>query len=300
MLFRSGVDVVSVNAFEVAEWNAAQAEPLPGLVSHRWIEDQRRVHGEESAFWQARVLGQVPDEAADALIRLGWIEAARRRWEDSAHECEIHECGWTEREAQAVQIGLDVARHGGDKIAWAIRQDVDVVHVETWDGTDDLTKVIDHTAALCAQWSAKRVVVDATGMGWGVVDGLTRKQIDVLGVNFGAKATDERRFANRRAELWWTLREWLRLGRGALPLDDSLLRDLLAPTYKFGKTGERFELEGKDEMRKRLGRSPDLGDAVALCLVGYESASARPFEVTGRPAWRHEAVRRGDKYAGMA
>jgi hypothetical protein len=34
-------------------------------------------YGEDSLFWQARVRGQFPEQAEDALISLRWLEAAR-------------------------------------------------------------------------------------------------------------------------------------------------------------------------------------------------------------------------------
>ena len=76
------------------------------------------------------------------------------------------------------------------------------------------------------------------------------------------------KFVNKRAETWWKLREALDPTYGsnvALPPDPSLRADLTSPTWKLTPRG--IQIESKDEIRKRLGRSPDKGDAVVLAWV---------------------------------
>lgn len=264
-------EVVRISSEEAADWNAQQPEPIPGIVSRQWIEARREEWGPESPAFLSRVLGLVPSEASDALIRLSWVESAMRRWEDAVWECEEAKCELKDRAAFDVVIGLDVARHGGDRIAWAVRQDADVAHVEWWDYCDDLTKIVDHTRALAGRWSAKAIIVDATGIGWGVVDGLRRHKVNVLPVDFGSAASKDLDFANRRSELWWGLREWLRLGYGALPALDPILAEP-TPLYRWDGKPQRLTLESKEAMRQRLkdshrAKSPDLWDAIALALV---------------------------------
>jgi hypothetical protein len=84
-------------------------------------------------------------------------------------------------------------------------------------------------------------------------------------VAFGGAASDSTRFLNRRAEMFFALRTAMEQGKVALPDDEDLIADLSAITYEFDQRG-RIRLEGKDEVRKRLGRSPDRADAVALAL----------------------------------
>ncbi|MBA2226730.1 hypothetical protein [Thermogemmata fonticola] len=73
------------------------------------------------------------------------------------------------------------------------------------------------------------------------------------------------------------LRSWLDPEGGpeetrlALPPDPDLARDLLAVRYALRAQG--ITVESKDDLRKRLGRSPDAGDAVALaCWVPPRAA----------------------------
>jgi hypothetical protein len=92
----------------------------------------------------------------------------------------------------------------------------------------------------------------------------------VSGVDFGAKAdrTDARdaaaRCANKRAEMWGFLKEWLKVG--SLPDDNELLADLKAVDYGYGAS-DAILLERKDDMRRRGLASPDDGDALALTFA---------------------------------
>jgi hypothetical protein len=86
--------------------------------------------------------------------------------------------------------------------------------------------------------------------------------------------TGELGFTNRRSEGWWTLREWLDPAYGewlALPPDDRLTGDLTAPHYRL-MSGGKVQVESKDDIRKRLGRSTDDGDAVMMALAAQSGS----------------------------
>jgi len=84
------------------------------------------------------------------------------------------------------------------------------------------------------------------------------------------------RFANKRSEAWWRFREELdpdQTGGSkiALPPDDELRADLSAPRWTPGPRG--IQIEAKDDIRARLGRSPGRGDAVVMALSEGERAA---------------------------
>ncbi len=119
-------------------------------------------------------------------------------------------------------------------------------------------------------------VVDVIGIGAGVVARL-REQCDAKRViAFNAAEHSEARdtsgelgFLNRRAAAWWHLRELLDPANGhavALPADDTLIGDLTAPHWKVTSSG-KIQIEGKEEIVKRLHRSTDAGDAVVQAFV---------------------------------
>ena len=87
--------------------------------------------------------------------------------------------------------------------------------------------------------------------------------------NGGRRPKDRKRFLNARAEAYWRLRELLEAGEIILPLDDELFDALL--TIRWRPTSEgRVRIEAKEELKGRLGRSPDRADAVCMAF-GYEA-----------------------------
>jgi hypothetical protein len=120
---------------------------------------------------------------------------------------------------------------------------------------------------------AWRIAIDATGgTGAGPVDRLRELGWDVNEVNFGAapRTDDAERFLNRRAELWWALRDWIvsdaTLADCPSRIKQELRQDRPALKYTHRSDGRRV-LEPKDDLKKRIGRSPDHGDALALALA---------------------------------
>jgi hypothetical protein len=110
----------------------------------------------------------------------------------------------------------------------------------------------------------------------------------VEGVNFGAKALEPDRYANRRAEMWDRKRAWYDDPAGVqIPDDDLFQRDECSimvgkGATKFDSSG-RLVLESKDHIRERVGFSPDLGDAAALTFAIDFNAFADLSEERWRP-----------------
>ena len=105
-------------------------------------------------------------------------------------------------------------------------------------------------------------LVDGSGgYGAGVVDALLQAGHAPQEIQFGGKAINPR-YYNKRSEMWFEMAEWVKRG-GVLPSVAQLAKELTAPTYTF--QGGKLRLEEKDQIKKRLGFSPDYGDA--LCLT---------------------------------
>jgi hypothetical protein len=176
-------------------------------------------------------------------------------------------------------LGVDPASMGGDRFSIAARRGLRVLWVQDRSKID-AQEGIQWIRSLIDEHSPARVCVDAGGVGHAIVSGL--KYIGpeyaeiVRGVNFGGTAEQKLARpkipgpANRRAEMWQRLREWLELPEGVqLPDLDALQSDLCAARLK-PKLNHDFLLESKVEMRKRGVRSPDLADAVALTFAFSE------------------------------
>lgn len=167
--------------------------------------------------------------------------------------------------AQSVRIiGVDVAYTGDDKTAIIRRQGLVTWEPIIMDKADPMA-VTGRLLTEIAAFKPDAVFVDDTGgYGSGVVARLRELGHTVVGVNFGARA-DNPRYRNKRTEMWMRMRDWIMEG-GKIPDDMSLKNDLVAPTYKIPSTGI-VELEAKDRIKERLGRSPDVADALALTFA---------------------------------
>ena len=78
--------------------------------------------------------------------------------------------------------------------------------------------------------------------------------------------------------MWADLRDWLSEG-ASIPDKDEIALDLCGITYKFDSSGNRLELEKKDEIKKRIGKSPDIGDAIALTFaLHFDGHSTESYE----------------------
>lgn len=169
-------------------------------------------------------------------------------------------------------MGVDVARGGRDKTVLAPRFDswfaplIKKLGVETKDGP---------TVARLVQRELEGDAVasiDVIGIGSSAYDHAIVLGLKVLPINFAEHSdqTDKSGkfgFVNKRAEYWWRFREALDPEHGddlALPDDPELLADLTAPCYSVQANG--IKVEPKEDIKERIGRSPDCGDAVVMAL----------------------------------
>jgi hypothetical protein len=120
------------------------------------------------------------------------------------------------------------------------------------------------------RYRADGVFIDEGGVGGGVVDRCRQLRLFVLGVQFGGKSdradliTQGERYANKRAEIWGSLRAWLDVG--AIEDNDDLRDQLVGPAYGFNVRDE-IQLERKEDMRRRGVASPDWADALAITFA---------------------------------
>ena len=162
-------------------------------------------------------------------------------------------------------FGVDVARFGGDACVIQARRGLAAFPCQRIVGIDNMSFAsLLHRRILAEKPDA--VFVDA-GRGEGVIDRLRQLGDTVIEVPFGAQALDHtvNGYANRRAEMWDSLRKWLQNG-GAIPDDYELTKELAAPTYTYDGQS-RLKLESKEVIRERVGFSPDRADALALTFA---------------------------------
>jgi len=281
---------IKVSAFDTPNLTG---EPVPHemrmvLPSRQQIDDLRVEWGETNPLFIAKVLGEFAN-AEDGLIPLSWIQAAQHRW-----------AAWNETFDGSHQppgrtvYGVDVARFGEDKTAIAKRQGHVVYSVERFSKLDTVA-VTGLVEARLASEPQSTSVVDADGIGGAVVDLLRSHGRNVIAYS-GAAATKRRdrtgtqRFQNTRSAAWYNVREILDPAFDSivcLPGDDQLAADLAAPKWP-DTTGNIIKVEPKIDIMKRLGHSPDTGDAVVQSLWVDAIARYLPGD-TERPRSRKYA-----------
>lgn len=259
---------------------AAQA----GRISREWAAQRRAQWGEDSALYRNRVLGEFAATDEDGVIPLAWVEAAQERWR------ELREAG--ELGGKLDVVALDVADGGADRSTMAGRRQFAVLWIR-----DVTTKKAGDTMTLAgkvkvaAERDGALAVVDTVGVGAGVESRLAEQDVATLRFVSSAKAKDRRgrplrdttgtmTFLNLRAAAWWRVRELLSPESGhnvALPADehelidgrvsiaDRVVGDLTAPKWTTASNGD-LKIEDKDSIRRRLKRSPDVGDVVVMAL----------------------------------
>jgi phage terminase large subunit len=248
---------------------------IPGLADPAWIAEKVEDWGIDSPIYAVRVLGNFPSTAEDAIVGLLLLDEATGRWEETAAEGPL-------------EFGVDVARFGDDSTAIAPRRGQKIfplVCVQGFDNVQVVGKVLETARALRIGNERVRVKIDVTGgHGTGPADilrAMHSEEVDVVDVNSSSKSDTPEKFPNLRSQLHFGFAEWLREG-GALPANDGKLEgEVVAPKYSFDPQGRR-KVESKDEIKKRLGRSPDRGDAVMLAVYrGGSVAVEDPGAISG-------------------
>jgi hypothetical protein len=207
------------------------------------------------------------------VIPTQWIIEAQGRWKPDGYKA-----------FNMTAMAFDPAGGGADAAELAVRHGgwyaelISEQGTETADGSKAAGTIISHRRD-----SAPVVVDVGGGYGGAVTLRLKDNGIPHIGFNGANKSSSKTKdgqlsFANKRAEAWWKFREELNPDQQggsviALPPDPELRSDLAAPTYEVSARG--ILVESKDDLRKRLGRSPGKGDAVTMCLSEGHAAVKR-------------------------
>jgi len=256
---------------------------IPGQVDYVWVIDKVGkwcIEIDESQFSEVnndfkfedklyrpnnlflvKVMGEFPQEGEDKLIPLNWIEAAQQRWRE-----------WSENyKEEPLKLGIDVAGMGRDMTVFCHRYGSYIEKFQFFSKSDHM-QTAGRIKSLLDSNGNSQAYVDTIGEGAGVHSRLIELGCKSISVKFseGAKNrhdfTGQLNFVNMRAYCYWAIRDALNPQNGynlVLPPNDELTQDLNEPLWKVRSEGS-YLVEEKDAIKKRLGRSPDYGDALAL------------------------------------
>jgi hypothetical protein len=234
-----------------AFWNARSVDARTVEDTDKAVYDQIIAeYGADSSQAKVEVYGEFPSAGEDQFISPTVVDEAmkRPRYKDSS---------------APVVIGIDPARGGADSTVILVRQGRDIVSIKRYSGEDTMT-IVGRVIDAIEEFKPVLTVIDEGGLGYGILDRLNEQRYKVRGVNFGWKAKNSVMWGNKRAEMWGTMKDWLR--SASIPEDRQLKADLVGPTKKPNSSGTIF-LEGKKEMRSRGLASPDAADALAVTFA---------------------------------
>ena len=227
--------------------DSRSVEGVDGAVYQR-IADQ---FGEDHDVTRVEVKGEFPRTGSNQFIsREVAQDAATRQIEDDR--------------GAPLLMGVDVARFGDDEsvIRWRKGRDARSIAPKRYKGMDTMT-LATTVAELIDSHNPDAVFVDGGGVGGGVVDRLKQLGYRVIEVQAGERADDRDVYANKRAEMWGNMKDWL---VSACIDDGKLVTDMTSPEYDITLKGQ-LRLETKDNMKKRGLNSPDDADALALTFA---------------------------------
>ena len=277
---------------------------IPGQVDYRWVKDHVELwctpirkedfnEGEgdfefDGKVWRPndlariKILGMFPRVGKDVLIPYEWIELANKRW------LKLQEEGYEPYLKKAAMIGCDVAGMGRDNSVLCPRYGNYVSEFDCHDSGGEADHM--HVVGLAKKHKNRglflknKVFIDTIGEGAGVYSRfreLNEKNVYSAKNSCSAKGlhdiTGEYEFANMRAYLHWAVRDWLDPKNGyfaALPPDDKFSEEATEIHWKFQSDG-KIIIEPKEDIKERIGRSPDKFDSLSLTFwpKDYESVT---------------------------
>lgn len=268
---------------------------IPGQVDYRWVAEKVKtwctkiskddfIVGDGDFEWEGnyyrpndlfrvKVLGLFPKVSTDTLIPYEWIELAVNRWKELQEE--------KFKPKKSCLLGVDVAGMGRDASILCPRYGnyVPQFIAHQSAGQADHMHVVGMIVNALTDRKRDKAFIDTIGEGAGVYSRLKELneqsratyKMNVYSCKFseGVKgfkdSTGQIEFANMRAYLYWKVREWLDPKNGyypALPPCEQLMEEAINTHWKFQSDG-RIIIEPKDDIKERLGRSPDWMDALA-------------------------------------
>lgn len=209
--------------------------------------EQIRLNGRDNPWVMATILGLFPPHGFNTLFGMEEVERAM--------QLHIPEASYRFVEKK---IGVDVALYGDDRTVMFPRQGLasfkpDIMRLRE---PADISARLMHFRN--SEKSDLEMIDDTGGWGSGVISHYRMAGYTPYAVQAAGESPDPR-FYNMRAYMWFKGHEWIKSG-GALPNIPELIPELTVPRYTV-KNG-RFILEPKEEIKKRLGRSPDIAEAL--------------------------------------
>ena len=284
--------------FRLSSLNAANVVQkkivYPGQVDFDWVQDKvdhwaspiseedfSEVDGDfkwegglyrPNDLFRVKILGMFPRTSSDTLIPYEWIIAANERWKEKEEKGDVCD--------DPLALGVDVAGMGRDSSVYVYRRNYFVEKINKLrSAVADHMKVAGNIAFELDN-NDGYACIDTIGEGAGTFSRLQELEYNnAFSAKFSEGATGlsdktgQYKFANMRAYCMWAMREWFDPSNGynvAFPPDEEFLEEATATKWFFRSDGA-IQIEAKDDIKKKIKRSPDTMDAMALSFYPHVS-----------------------------
>lgn len=244
---------ITISAFETPNFTGEWVPDIArnGLISPAWVEEKKISWGEDSPRYKSKILGEFSLETTSTLFSPADILRGTST---------VLEVG---RETQPV-LGVDVARYGEDDTAVYSYHDGVARLVEKWNKTD-LVRTSERIVDIAVRLGVSEVRIDGVGIGAGVYDMVAHaanNRFEVIGIYGNGASPDIDKWINHRAFLYDNVRERMYNHKIDIDIQDQQLIDELGDIkYHFKNNRNSLQIEKKEDLRQRTGKSPDHADA---------------------------------------
>jgi len=295
-----GVGLEELLQMDTAEGGPLDQNPLPHLVSRRWVRDQYVAwwHGDQvsSPNWMSRVRAQFPDQAQNALIKLNWLERAKRR----ALERPVVDDG-----SRPLVAGVDVGAGESETVVYVCECTHErrrIIAMGAFRGLDTRGQVVNFLNQFRPRLSNVRVDDIGVGHNFGLHLRDCGFRVELVNVAWRCESKPElgendlaRRFVNLKACFYQVLADAFERDQVEGLLDEATMGQLAGILYEFDSHG-RMKIESKEQARARGVPSPDRAEALMLALgqlpwkFEYDlrdlrGREAKPAGVRSHPYW---------------
>jgi hypothetical protein len=267
---------IGISAYDSPNFTGEQVPRELGelLIHPDWAEEKRLEWGEDNPIYRAKVLGEFSADDPGKVVRSSDVAACRLGVETPRADDEL----------LPIELGVDVGG-GGDETV--IRERRGPVAGREWrERSDQPSTIAPLVLRAIRETGATRVKIDSTGIGWGLVGELVNlgsngaHTAQIVGVNAAEASVEPEVYKNARAAMWWMARlhaqerTW---DLSTMENADQTIAQLLEPGWLLDLQG-KIQVEKKDDIIERLGRSPDNADALLLAFYNPPGDAASALD----------------------